>query len=376
MNKAGLYLHIPFCLKKCGYCDFYSITRLQQQNDFVEALIREMALLSPQYQHLEFDTIYLGGGTPSLLSTQQLEDIWQNIQHYFSISSKGEFSIEANPGTINKEKLIFMRQIGFNRLSLGVQSFNETDLKFLGRIHSLQDIYDGFDSARQVGFENINIDLISAFPGLTHERFRITLQKAAVLKSEHISCYTLIFEPNTPFYHHLKQGELPALTADEEAVFIDISNQELLQAGYTAYEISNYALSADFFCRHNLKYWEHQPYLGLGPSAHSFISPRRWKNHRSMTRYLESLANNSLPIAQQEKLSNDDLEFEYIFLHLRLKEGLNLVDFNNRFQADFTEKYRTPLEKLNGAGLIDVYNQQIKLTDQGWLLADEVSSFF
>ena len=174
----------------------------------------------------------------------------------------------------------------------------------------------------------------------------------------------------------MKLGELQALTADEEAAFIEISNQELLKAGYTAYEISNYAISADFFSQHNLKYWKHQPYLGLGPSAHSFISPQRWNNHCSVTRYLESLVNNSLPIAQQEILSNDDLEFEYIFLHLRLKEGLNLIDFHNRFQADFTKKYITPLEKLNEAGLIDIYNQQIKLTDQGCLLADEVSSFF
>src|SRR4030042_550269 len=159
MNKAGLYLHIPFCLKKCGYCDFYSITRLQQQNDFVEVLIREMVLLSPQYQHLEFDTIYLGGGTPSLLSTQQLETIWQNIQHHFTVSPQGEFSIEANPGTIDQEKLSILRQIGFNRLSLGVQSFNETDLKLLGRIHSIQEIYDGYDADRPEGFKNINIDL-------------------------------------------------------------------------------------------------------------------------------------------------------------------------------------------------------------------------
>ena len=376
MNKAGLYLHIPFCLKKCGYCDFYSITRLQQQNDFVEVLIREMVLLSPQYQHLEFDTIYLGGGTPSLLSTQQLETIWQNIQHHFTVSPQGEFSIEANPGTIDQEKLSILRQIGFNRLSLGVQSFNETDLKLLGRIHSIQEIYDGYDAARQAGFKNINIDLISAFPGLTGSRFRTTLQKAAELKTEHVSCYTLIFEPNTPFYRRLKQGELQALTADEEAVFIEISNQELLKAGYTAYEISNYAVSADYFCRHNLKYWEHRPYLGLGPSAHSFISPRRWKNHRSVTRYIQSLNNDLLPITQQETLSDNDLEFEYIFLHLRLKEGLNLVDFHDRFQSDFTEKYRTPLEKLNEAGLIDFYNRQVKLSDRGWLLADEVSSFF
>jgi oxygen-independent coproporphyrinogen-3 oxidase len=376
MNKAGLYLHIPFCLKKCGYCDFYSITRLEQQNDFIAALIKELVLLSPQYRQLEFDTIYLGGGTPSLLSAQQLETIWINIQNYFAISAPGEFSIEANPGTIDLEKLAALRQLGFNRLSLGVQSFAETDLKFLGRIHSVQEIYDGFVAARQAGFDNINIDLISAFPGLTTERFRNTLQKAAELRPEHISCYTLIFEPNTPFFRRLQLGELQALTADEEAAFIEISNQELPEAGYTAYEISNYALSTNYFCRHNLKYWEHQPYLGLGPSAHSFISPRRWKNHRSVTKYIHFLKNESFPIAQQEILNSADLEFEYIFLHLRLKEGLNLLDFQDRFQTDFTEKYRIPLEKLDEAGMINFYDQQLKLSDRGWLLADEVSGYF
>jgi putative oxygen-independent coproporphyrinogen III oxidase len=376
MNKAGLYLHIPFCLKKCGYCDFYSITRLQQQNDFTEALVQEMGLLSPQYKHLEFDTIYLGGGTPSLLSTKQLEYIWLNIQNYFTVSPQGEFSIEANPGTIDQERLSALRQAGFNRLSLGVQSFYESDLNFLGRIHSVREIYEGFESARQAGFENINVDLISAFPGLTGERFQSTLQKAAELRPEHISCYTLIFEPNTPFYRRLKLGELQSLSADEEAGFIEISNQELLKRGYTTYEISNYAISVDYFCQHNLKYWEHQPYLGLGPSAHSFISPRRWKNHRSVTKYIHSLKNDLLPIAQQETLNTDDLEFEYIFLHLRLREGLNLVDFQDRFRADFIEKYRIPLEKLDEAGLIDLHDRQLRLSDRGWLLADEVSSFF
>lgn len=376
MEKAGLYLHIPFCLKKCSYCDFYSVTQLEEQENFIQAIGKEMELLSAEYRQIEFDTIYLGGGTPSLLSTKQFEILWENIHRFFQISEDGEFSIEANPGTIDREKLSFLRQLGFNRLSLGAQSFSEKALKFLGRIHTVRDIYEGFTAARQAVFENINLDLISAFPGLTHREFRNTLQKAAELESEHISCYTLIMEENTPFDQRRLKGEFSELSADDQAIFIEIANQELTRQGYQVYEISNYARSAEYFCRHNLKYWTHQSYLGLGPSAHSFFSPRRWKNHRSLSAYLQSLSLNTLPVEEQEIVGEDLLEFEYIFLHLRLKDGINLTDYQQRFNKNLLQNYHFPLKRLQQAGLLEILQDRLKLSERGWLLADEVSSFF
>lgn len=376
MEKAGLYLHIPFCVKKCGYCDFYSVTRLEEQENFIQAICKEMELLSSEYQKVEFDTIYLGGGTPSLLSTENFERLWKDIHRFFHISDNGEFSLEANPGTIDQKKLTFLRRLGFNRLSLGAQSFSEKALKFLGRIHTVQDIYDGFTAARQAGFDNINLDLISAFPGLSHREFRETLIKAAELESEHLSCYTLIIEENTPFDQRRQQGEFSELSADDQVIYVEIANQELASRGYQVYEISNYARGADHFCRHNLKYWTHQPYLGLGPSAHSFFSPHRWKNHRSLSHYLQSLRRNVLPISEQETLDDRLLEFEYVFLHLRLKDGINLTDYQHRFHKNFVHSYRSSLHKLQQAGLLEMKPDQLKLSERGWLLADEVSSFF
>ncbi len=376
MEKAGLYLHIPFCVKKCGYCDFYSVTWLEEQENFIQAICKEMELLSPEYQKVEFDTLYLGGGTPSLLSTENFERLWNDLHRFFHISEGGEFSLEANPGTIDREKLTFLRRLGFNRLSLGAQSFSEKALKFLGRIHTVPDIYDGFTAARQAGFDNINLDLISAFPGLNHQEFKETLIKAAELESEHLSCYTLIIEENTPFDQRRQNGEFSDLSADEQAIFVEITHHELTRRGYQVYEISNYARGADYFCRHNLKYWTHQPYLGLGPSAHSFFSPRRWKNHRSLSHYLQSLRRNILPVSEQETLDDRLLEFEYVFLHLRLKDGINLTEYQRRFHKNFVQSYHTSLHKLQQAGLLEMQQDQLKLTERGWLLADEVSSFF
>jgi oxygen-independent coproporphyrinogen-3 oxidase len=376
MQDAGLYLHIPFCERKCGYCDFYSVTTLEFRDEFVKGLLREIEMVSPLYQHLKFDTIFLGGGTPSLLYSHQLSQIWNALHNAFNISSTGEFTIEANPGTLDKEKLQDIREIGFNRLSMGVQSFNPADLKFLERIHTVEDIYHNFDSARNAGFSNINIDLITAFPGLTPKNFHHTLQEAVSLNPEHISCYTLIFEASTPFFRRMNKGELIPLVNDQEAVFYQMTLDYLDNHGFSAYEISNFSRDNKWQCRHNLKYWDHQPYLGLGPSAHSFISPRRWWNKKSLAAYVKKVSAGLTPVAREESLTVNTLEFEYIFLHLRLREGLYLEDFQKRFNLNFLQKYNEAIQKLYDNEMIIQDNQRIKLSAKGWLFADEVSSYF
>ncbi len=370
--RAGLYLHIPFCHRKCGYCDFYSITSLQHRGDFVSALLREIELSAPDYQHLKFDTIFLGGGTPTVLDPARIAEIMDALRRHFNISASGEFSIEANPGTVNPEILSALRQAGFNRLSLGVQSLHDEDLKFLGRIHSAADVFRNFEAARKAGFENINIDLMSAFPGLTRQRFSDTLHTTVNLQPEHISCYTLIFEPNTPFYTRMQRGKLQPVADDEEAAFFEMANRELEQAGYQAYEVSNFARGTENRCRHNLKYWDHEPYIGLGPSAHSFISGRRWRNSRSLGTYLKKIAGGRKPVAEEEILDTATLEFEYIFLHLRLKEGINLSDFQKRFGDNFIQKYESVIKPLAAADLLRQTESEVFLTGKGWLLADEV----
>ncbi len=376
MEKAGLYIHFPFCQKKCDYCDFYSITTLSRIPEFMEALRREIEITSALYSNLEFDSVFFGGGTPTILSAADLEQIWDLVHRKFKLNPGGEFSIEANPGTLEDGKLAVLRKTGFNRLSMGVQSFNREDLQFLGRIHTTEDVYRNFEGARKAGFANINIDLMTAFPGLTRQRFQQSLDEAVRLHPEHISCYTLIFERHTPFYARMKQGELKPVNEDREASFYRQAEKHLKKAGYESYEISNYASERKFRCLHNLKYWNHQPYLGLGPAAHSFIDNRRWWNARSIGDYAKSLSDHKLPIAHVETLEKKTLEFEYIFLHLRLKEGLDLTQFNQRFATDFVKKYEIALEQLKEEGLIRHKDNQINLTKKGWLLADEVAEFF
>ncbi len=377
MNEhAGLYIHVPFCRQKCEYCDFYSITRLEQVEEFVEALLAEIALRAAEFREQVFQTVFFGGGTPSLLSEEQLERIWRALQANFQIDPGGEFSIESNPGTLTLEKLIHFRALGFNRLSMGVQSFNPAELRFLGRIHSVEEVRENFRNAREAGFRNVNLDLMTAFPGLTGESFRYSMEQALALAPEHISCYTLIFEPGTVFYKKMRSGELNPLNEDEEAAYYELAREMLEAHGYCQYEISNFARGREHLCRHNLVYWEHRPYLGLGPSAHSFYRKVRWANKRSLTIYIKSLQKGQLPLDFREELSPEQLMFEYTFLGLRLREGLDTGEFRQRFGMDFQEKYRSAIRKLAENELVEWRDQYLRLSPRGWLVADTVAGYF
>jgi oxygen-independent coproporphyrinogen-3 oxidase len=251
MQSAGLYLHIPFCEKKCGYCDFYSVTATNQIDRYLTAIKKEISLIAENYSDYSFNTVYFGGGTPTILSVKQIRTIWYELQKRLAIQHPAEITIEANPGTINFQMMLELKMLGFNRLSLGVQSFHATDLKILGRIHGINDILGSFEAARKAGFNNINLDLLNAFPGLTLKRFEASLNAAVQLEPEHISCYNLIYERGTPFYKKLESGLFQQLSETEEAEYLIRTIDILDNAGYSAYEISNYSKSPEFYCQHN-----------------------------------------------------------------------------------------------------------------------------
>jgi len=374
--EAGLYIHIPFCQKKCDYCDFYSITKLDQIEDFIWALKKEIEIRSPLFSDYTFHTLYFGGGTPSLLDQQQMSQIWEALKKSFNFAKNPEISLEANPGTLSFSKLKFLKEMGFNRLSLGVQSFNPDELQFLGRIHSVEEVWESFNAARDAGFDNVNIDLMTAFPGITQKSFNKSLEQIIKLQSEHVSCYTLIFEPGTVFYKKKQNGELNPLEDDEEASYYQMAYQTLEACGYLQYEISNFSKGEEYICKHNQIYWKHKPYVGLGPSAHSFYGNQRIANKRSLTAYISDIKKGELPVDFRENLSTNELMFEYIFMNLRLRSGINLPDFQDRFGVDYLDKFADKVRRLSEDQLIELENENIKLTETGWLLADSVAAYF
>ncbi len=349
---------------------------MDEVEDFVAALCREMELRAPDYSGQVFDTVFWGGGTPSLLSEKQFTRIRDCLRQNFRVRSSAEFTVEANPGTLSLPKLKFLRRLGVNRLSLGVQSFNPDELRFLGRIHSVHEARRSFQNAREAGFNNINIDLMTAFPGISQKSFLNSLTEAVKLLPEHISCYTLIFEPGTVFYKKMKKGVLTPVGEEEEARFYEMAAERLAEFGYRAYEISNFCRGAEFVCRHNLIYWKHFPYLSFGPSAHSFDGVKRWGNVRSLAVYLKQINAGKLPVDFEETLTAEQLRFEYIFLQLRLREGVNLGEFQQRFGVPLQSAYAEPLRKLKQDELIEFRGNSLRLSPRGWMLADSVAAYF
>ena len=375
-DGSGLYIHVPFCEQKCEYCDFYSLTQVDMIEHFVQALLIELELRAPEWAEDTFQTVFFGGGTPSLLSPAQMARIWQKIRDRYHIAPTAECSMEANPGTLNRDNLRAFREVGFNRLSLGVQSFNPEELQFLGRIHSVAAVLDNFANARRAGFDNINIDLMTAFPGITRASFAESLRQALVLMPEHIACYTLIFEPGTVFYKRMLRGELTPMADEEEAGYYQFAAEALGSHGYQQYEVSNFSLGKVHRCRHNLTYWQHRRYIGFGPSAHSFDGQSRFANQRSLLAYLKKLPARQLAEDFRETLSQEQLSFEYVFLNLRLREGVRLDTFRDKFGGDLADYYPQPIAKLLAAELINMDAQRMRLTKKGWMLADEIAAYF
>ena len=371
MIKAGLYIHIPFCKVKCVYCDFYSITKKEEQIPlFTECLLKEIDSYKDYTGKWTFDTIFFGGGTPSLLPAKYLEQILQKLHDTFNTSKVKEITLEANPGEASLEHLKDIRKLGVNRLSMGFQSFDDKILKVLGRLHKSKDCFKTFKNARKAGFDNINTDMIFNIPDLSVENWKKDLNKLLELKPEHISAYSLTVEPSTKLFNLVKNGRLlmPLERIDIEQYLL--TGDMLSKHGYNHYEISNYSLK-NKECKHNLHYWNLSPYLSFGPSAHSYNLSERWWNYRSLDKYINKISQNTLPVEGKEKLDYRDKYNELILNGLRLSKGVSIQNAKNHFNGKFNDYIQSIQNKWD---CLKVDEDTIKITKNGSLFVDEISS--
>lgn len=374
-NKShGIYVHIPFCLRKCVYCDFYSLTDLTLRQPFVESLLKEMALVKPH--DVPSDTLYFGGGTPSVLTLRQIETLMQQVRSLFTLTPDVEITMEVNPGTVTQNHLNVLRQIGFNRINIGVQSFSHDTLKFLGRIHTPDDATQAIQSARNAGFDNIGLDLIFGIPGQDITFWQNDLKTALAWSPEHLSCYILTFEEGTPLGQQKKAKAFKVLSEQRVADLFRVTQQVLNDAGYEQYEISNYAKinhnGQTWRSRHNQKYWSFAPYTGLGPSAHSYAPPTRYWNAREVGQYMNALTHEQLPIQEKETTTTEQQITEAIYLGLRTSDGIDMPLFENKFQMSFNQKYGNILQALCEDNLVSLKNGRCVLTPEGMLFHDSI----
>ncbi len=361
---AGLYIHIPFCKKKCTYCDFYSEEYKENlAGPFINAVIREADLYADMFPlpGRKLSTLYFGGGTPSLLHDDSIEKILQHILSIYPSVSEPEITIEVNPGTVEEETLSRYREIGINRLSIGVQSFNDSELRLLGRIHTVGKAEHTIRIADQIGFKNINIDLIYGLPGQSFKTWRDTLEKTVSLSPKHISTYELTWSDSTVLGRQITSHFLPTPDKDKNADMYLSTSAFLNDCGYEHYEISNFARSGHR-CMHNEGYWKGKPYLGLGPSAHSYIGDKRFWNISDICDYINVLSQNKLPIDGEEMISRNQNILEKIMLGFRRKEGISSELLENKEINHFIKM-----------GLMNQQEDRISLTTRGFLLADEVA---
>jgi oxygen-independent coproporphyrinogen-3 oxidase len=370
-EQAGLYIHIPFCLSKCGYCSFYSIKSINLIPEYVAALKKEIKYYRKIFS--SFDTIYLGGGTPSLLTIRQLETIFKATNKSYKIDSYAEITMEVNPGDVSLEYFQSLRSLGINRLNIGIQSFDDHILKFLGRRHNSAEAVAAIDDSRKAGFDNLGIDLIYGVHGQNISSWKKTLQKALSYKPEHISCYQLSLSEKTPLYkkYSLEGWQLP--DEDTELKLFLTTASELENAGYTHYEVSNFARQDKFKSRHNQKYWQHTPYLGLGPAAHSFLNNKRWWNKAAVKTYLKEIAQDKMPVENTETLSAEQLQLEALFLGLRTKAGIDLKRYKTGHGVDLLEDKKTIIDALIKNKFLELKDGFLRPTRAGMAVADSLA---
>ncbi len=367
----GLYVHIPFCVRKCRYCDFFSVPRLEKIPPFLTALGKEMAMRREVFE--SFDTLYIGGGTPSVLHPEQLALLFANLLQNFAIRDDAEITLEANAADLSLPLLEEMRSLGINRLNIGVQSFDKDILNFLGRRHTSEQALQAIDAALKAGFENCGIDLIYGIPGQSRHAWRKTLEQALSLNIPHLSCYQLTVEPDTPLGRAYQSGAFELQDSDELFEWFRETSEFLEASGYAHYEVSNFSRSESRMSRHNSKYWRHVPYLGLGPAAHSFDGAKRWWNVRSLDKYLRQLDADQLPVENCETLTSEELQLESLFLGFRTKAGIDLADFTEKYGWDLWSSKKGQLEPLLHAGHLKIANGRLQPTRTGMALADSLA---
>jgi len=377
--KAGVYLHIPFCKSRCSYCDF--ATDVYRNNEAVEryvnVLVKEISNFKFQRPKTKdrIETIYFGGGTPSLLSPVQLEKILKAVHETFAVEENIEFTLEMNPATVTIEKLRDFKSLGVNRASFGVQTFNDLALRLLARGHNADDARKTFELLRQSGFENISFDLIAGLPHQTLEDWEKNLDEALKLNPEHLSLYLLEIHEGTPLAEQILSKRQPVPNEDLAAEMYEMMIEKTAEKGFIQYEISNFS-RAGFESKHNSKYWLCEPVFAFGVSAHSFDGNVRWANERDTNQYVRLIENNESPIVEKIELDAKQLSAEFAFLRLRLTKGLDLNDYKKRFNIDLSRTFSEELSRLEDFGLIENNGISLKLTRKGMVYSNEVFSIF
>lgn len=372
--RPGLYLHIPFCSAICPYCDFAVLTGgPERRARFTEHLIREIGMWSSDLGPFQgMDTVYFGGGTPSALSREQLGRIIESLP----VREDAWTFLEANPEDVTLESVRGWRDLGVRTLSLGIQSFDAQALAFLGRRHSPEQARRSVELAREAGFHTVALDLIYGLPGQTPENWRRTLESAIALQPDHISCYQLTIHEGTPFGFRLERGKLAEAPEEIQAELFLLTHSFLRDAGWPGYEVSNFARSPEHESRHNRKYWNHTPYLGVGPSAHSFDGHRRWWNERKIKPYEARIDSGERPVADSEELSTQDLALEALMLEIRTAEGIDLRFFQERYGVDLLERNAPLVERLSREGLLRTAANRLIPTLEGLAIADSMARDF
>lgn len=368
MEDLQLYIHIPFCVRKCNYCDFLSFAVDDDIKDkYVEALIEEIISNKDEYSNYPISSIFIGGGTPSILKPGKIELILNTIRDNYNLKYDAEITVECNPGTIDSLKISEYKQAGVNRISLGLQSIFDDKLKTLGRIHDYNTFLESYSLVKNSGISNINVDIMGGLPKLTLKQWEDTIKTVVDLRPTHISSYQLIIEEGTPFYNMEKDLMLP--DEDTERSMYELTCSMLDEAGYKQYEISNYSLEG-YECRHNIGYWIRNNYIGFGLGASSLFQDVRWKNGNDLSKYIEK----EFAKEEIEELSDKDVMSEYMFLGLRLTSGISLRDFKNRFKIEFDDinEYKLHTEKMISEGLLIKEGDRLRLSSNGMNLANTV----
>ncbi|MCD2347531.1 radical SAM family heme chaperone HemW [Clostridium guangxiense] len=372
MGKLGLYIHIPFCKKKCLYCDFPSYSCMEKYMlDYVKALCLE---IENKCKGKRFNTIFIGGGTPSYLSMEAWEILKETL-HKVNKHEDCEFTVECNPGSFDKDKLEVIKTAGANRISIGLQACQNELLASLGRIHNFSEFLKGFEMARNIGFKNINVDLMFAIPGQSFEQWKETLEKVSNLNPEHISCYSLIVEEGTPFYKMKEEGKLALPEEDVEVKMYNFTVEFLRDNGYKQYEISNFSKEHKE-CKHNLIYWSMDEYIGCGASAHSYFNNIRNKNESNVKRYIEKiLSYEDTSVEKHENSTKDNME-EFMFLGLRKTNGIRISDFKSKFNVNIYDIYGAVVNKYEKLGLIKIESDKVFLTEKAVHISNTIMSDF
>lgn len=378
MTPAGIYIHIPFCATRCHYCNFatggYESELARRYTEAARAEI-ERAEVSKKPEMRRADTIYFGGGTPTTLTIEQISDLIETCRQTFDAAPDSEITAEANPGSVSQNYLEELRAAGVNRLSFGVQSFDDGELQMIGRTHSAEEAREAVRMARDAGFANVSIDLIAGLPEQKMETWRRNLEEAFALEPDHLSVYLLELYKDAPLLHRINRGELRAIDDELTIEMYFALVDEAERRGFEHYEISNWARPG-FESRHNLKYWTGAPYWAFGVSAAGYDGQTRWSNTRNIHEYLAKIESGQSPVAEVVELNEDDRQSENLFLRLRLKDGVDLREHQSRFGINTMERYREEIERLREAGLIEFDENRLKISRAGTVLANEVFAAF